>query len=165
MADHDSTKPKKPQVLPPGYESWRGAKKRCFLETRGEFKHYGARGIVMCDDWRHSFAAFIADMGPPPSKRHGIDRKDVNGHYSCGHCEQCKRNGWMANCCWSTTKTQSRNKRTSRLVTWRGETKCVGEWAEATGINYFTLIKRFRLGWTPEQAFTIPAKLGQRVTS
>lgn len=40
------------------YEIWRAMKKRCYLTTHKYYKHYGGRGIIVCDDWRNNFLSF-----------------------------------------------------------------------------------------------------------
>lgn len=46
------------------------------------------------------------------------------------------------------------NKRSSRLVTYRGETKALGVWARELGFNYDTAHDRIvDRGWTVEAAF------------
>jgi hypothetical protein len=73
--------------------------------------------------------AFYEDMGPRPEGT-SLDRKDNDGNYSCGKCDECKRNGWKANCRWATRLVQllnkrmdSRNKSGYRGVTWDSATK------------------------------------------
>jgi hypothetical protein len=39
---------------------------RCTNPNTKAFKNYGGRGITICDRWRQSFEAFLADMGEPP---------------------------------------------------------------------------------------------------
>jgi len=84
---------------------------RCFCVTDRAYASYGARGITMCARWRQSFQAFLDDMGKKTSREHSIDRRDNDGHYSCGRCEECLANGWPANCRWATDSVQQRNRR------------------------------------------------------
>lgn len=54
-------------------------------------------------------------------------------------------------------KTQARNTRRNRLVTWNGETYCVSEWAERLGFRENILRERLgKLKWTIEKALTTP---------
>ncbi len=92
------------------YTSWLGMKKRCLDQSDPtKWAKYGGRGIRVCERWGGSFEAFVEDMGLRPSVWHSIERRDGAGHYEPG------------NCCWATTKEQTRNKRTTRWVEWKGE--------------------------------------------
>lgn len=75
---------------------------RCYNPNKERFKHYGGRGITVCDRWRRgtpgAFENFLADMGErPPGLT--LDRRDVNGNYEKGNCE------------WATAKQQRANQR------------------------------------------------------
>jgi hypothetical protein len=48
---------------------------------------------------------------------------------------------------WATSKEQSHNLRVNRLITWNGETLCVAEWSQRTGIGVTTLLWRIAHGW------------------
>jgi len=93
-----------------------------------------------------------------------IDRINNNGHYSCGHCDDCIRNGWVMNCRWATMVEQARNTRRSRYLTLNGETKLLMDWAEKTGISDKTVRTRLRAGWSVERALTTPTKRQNRST-
>lgn len=47
-------------------------------------------------------------------------------------------------------------------IEYNGETHSIAEWSRITGIPYFTLIKRFEVGWSATDALTIPAKYCRR---
>lgn len=126
------------------YRVWSSAKQRCHNPTDDAYAYYGARGIVMCERWRESFEAFIEDMGPrPPGGT--IDRRDNDGPYS------------PENCRWVTRRDQARNRRSSRPITWRGETRLMCEWSARLGIRVGTLSQRINgMGWSVERAFSTP---------
>lgn len=126
---------------------------RCSNPSNASWRYYGARGITVCDRWRLSFAAFLADMGPKPTPRHQIDRKDGTLGY------------FPSNCRWATPKEQVCNRHTyNRNLTHDGRTQCVQAWADETGIPSATIHSRLKeFHWTVAQALTIrPNPLGRR---
>lgn len=94
---------------------------RCNNPASSSFEHYGGRGVqVLYAD----FAAFVRDVGLPPSLSHSIDRIDPRGHYICGNCR------------WATTKIQGRNRRRVHKIEWHGQLVPLAEWAEISGVPY-----------------------------
>jgi hypothetical protein len=83
------------------YNSWSAMLQRCHDPKHRSYKNYGGRGITVCQRWRESFEAFLADMGEPPEK-HTLDRIDNDGNYE------------PSNCRWATRLMQSRNMRPRR---------------------------------------------------
>lgn len=120
-----------------------GILSRCYDPGRHEYPRYGGRGITVCERWRISFEAFYADMGPRPSPQHSVERIDNSGNYEPGNCK------------WATPLEQQRNTRFNRLITFRGETLCLAEWAGRVGVLPKTLGKRIRK-WPLERALTTP---------
>lgn len=55
----------------------------------------------------------------------------------------------------ANAKDAARNHKNSKLVTFNGQTKCLAEWSELTGIKYTTLSERLRAGWPVEKALTL----------
>jgi len=119
-------------------------KSRCSTYPGTElYEHYCGRGIRVCRKWRNSFKAFLADVGPAPSPAHTLDRIDNNKGYRPGNVR------------WATMLEQARNKPICQKIRFRGESKTLSEWVEATGINQATLSQR--LWWLPPRlAFTLP---------
>lgn len=80
------------------YKTWKAMKARCHNPKSESYYKYGARGIYVCDRWRYSFPAFLADMGERPEGLE-IDRIDNDAGY------------YRDNCRWTTRKQNARNKR------------------------------------------------------
>lgn len=82
---------------------WQNMMDRCYKPGRRQFKNYGGRGIVVCNEWHH-MAAFLdyldAVLGPCPPG-HSLDRIDNNGNYEPGNVR------------WADTSTQLSNRRNS----------------------------------------------------
>ena len=137
------------------YFTWTSMIQRWYNPKNRQFRHYGGRGIRVCERWRESFANFLADMGDRPPDLQ-LDRTDNDRHYSCGHCLECVANNWPANCRWATTTEQSRNRRSCRLLTLNGETMPLSAWAVRTGLPENTIRNRLRRGWSDERTLTEP---------
>lgn len=129
----------------PTYIVWRTMKDRCLNPNSENFARYGGRGIKVCESWM-VFANFLADMGErPPGMT--LDRFPNNdGDYE------------PSNCRWTTRKANSRNRCDNRLVTFKGETKTLAEWAESTGLGTPTLQGRVRMRWSVEDMLTRPRR-------
>lgn len=115
---------------------------RCYKSSDAWYRHYGGRGIKVCDRWLHSFENFLADMGPRPSPKHSIDRRDNDGNYEPGNCR------------WATAKEQNRNQRGNRVVIIENRSLTLAELSELSGISSSTLSHRLNLGLSPEEAIS-----------
>ena len=120
------------------YKSWQSMKARCLNKNNPKYKIYGGRGITICKRWLDSFEKFYADMGKR-SKGKTLDRRNNNGNY----CPE--------NCRWASVKEQGRNKRNNVVMTYKGKTLCLVEWAEIIKINPITLRNRLYKGWGVEK--------------
>lgn len=133
------------------YRVWANIKARCYYEKCIDYKDYGARGIVMCDEWKNSFLAFH-DWAyangydeNAPKWQCTIERIDVNGNYE------------PSNCKWATIKEQANNKTNNVYITYKGETKTLPIWAEELDLPYKTLYSRLKYRkWSVEEAFERP---------
>lgn len=116
------------------FAAWREIRYRCYTKTCRAYKHYGARGISVCDRWMESYSNFISDMGRKPSPLHSLDRIDNNGDYS------------PENCKWSTHKEQMNNTRTTKIVEFNGVTHPLSVWATMLNIKHKSLSEGLRRG-------------------
>jgi hypothetical protein len=126
------------------YKIWTGLKIRC---TNPKFKRYKGRGIKVCERWtdeEFGFINFINDMGPRPSKKHSVERRDNNGDY----CPE--------NCYWATMKEQSRNRENNVPIEYKGQTKILRDWTNELKLNHRTIYNRLISGWKIEEAFETP---------
>ncbi len=67
------------------------------------YPNYGARGIIMCDEWLNDRESFYEHIGERPTPNHSIDRIDNNGNYEPGNLR------------WATQSEQANNKRLPRI--------------------------------------------------
>lgn len=125
-------------------------RRRCHQPHRPDYKNYGARGIFVCEEWRHTgggFEAFLRDMGRKP-EGHTLERKDNNGPYS------------PENCIWVTRKVQERNKKSNRFIEVEGVRITIAEASEKYNVPAHRIYSRIHLGWDGDKAvFTKPRLL------
>lgn len=134
------------------YRSWGNMISRCYNPKVGCFDNYGGRGILVCDEWKNSFATFINDMGPMPDGPHNIDRIDNDKGYFPGNCR------------WSTPTENGNNKRNNRRFTFFGESLTIAEAARKYNFQRTSLVSRLiRSGISPDDAVTLPHLAGGAV--
>lgn len=111
----------------PEYKIWKGMVARCHNKNRKAYAAYGALGIVVCDRWRSSFAAFLSDMGSRPSPDHSVDRyPDMQGNYE------------PRNCRWATDAEQAENQQNGVSLILNGELMSLSDAAKKLGVTYFS---------------------------
>ena len=131
----------------PEYRTWLAIIHRTTNPKNIRFSRYGGRGIAMCERWRSDFQNFLDDMGPKPSPRHSIERRDNDRGYT------------PENCYWATPKEQANNRKSTVWLEYHGERRPMAEWAEILGINYETFHNRITVAkWSVEKAFETPVK-------
>lgn len=128
------------------YYIWLDMKKRCHDQKNKSFKHYGGKGITVCEEWEKDFMSFFKwAMENGYSEELTIDR--INGEL--GYSPE--------NCRWANKITQNNNRKNSLFVEYMGETKTLSEWCRQYERNYKMVYQRFRkLGWQFEKAMFTP---------
>ena len=127
------------------YDVHRQMLQRCENPKSKDFKHYGARGISVCAEWRDPAVFFMWAVSS--GYRHGltIERNDVNDGYHPG------------NCTWVPNEVQSHNTRRNVFVEIDGKSMHLAAWARHFGLKWPTVASRLRSGWDPLRAVTTPS--------
>jgi hypothetical protein len=135
------------------HRAWSSMKQRCLNARSKSWFRYGGRGIAVAQEWLgpHGFENFYAYVGDPPSSAYSLDRIDNDGDYEPGNVR------------WATKKEQGSNRASSRLLTYRGLTMTVSEWAREMGIHPVTLGLRLFKGWPVRRALETPLRVTSKV--
>ena len=113
------------------FHIWIDMRQRCNNPHNYAYKNYGERGISVYPEW-NDYVNFRnwAEMNGYTNDL-TLDRINVNGNYEPNNCR------------WVTRKVQNNNRRSNRLITYKGETKNLREWSDMLCMNYDKL--RYRL--------------------
>lgn len=123
----------------PTWYAWVGMRQRCQNPNSPAYKHYGGRGIAVCERWQ-VFENFLEDMGERPM-RLTLDRINNDGIYEPGNCR------WAT---WSQQALNQRRRRTMKFDTAKGSMN-IAEIAAEAGIHWQSAAYRVRSGYSPEE--------------
>lgn len=129
------------------YREWAGIIQRCTNPNDTSWERYGAKGITVCEDWKHFelFKEWALSHGYADNLT--IDRIDSSKGY---HPDNCR---------WASVREQANNKQRTIWIEYEGERMQLSYWADRLGFPYHTLYDRlYRYGWTVERAFTEPIR-------
>lgn len=117
------------------YDVYNGMKARCYAESSKDYKHYGARGIVMCKEWLDDVTNF-SKWANENGYKNGLTIDRINNDK--GYTPE--------NCRWTTQKIQTRNTKVLRNTNtsgYRGVTKKGNRYCARITVDY----KRIQLGY------------------
>ena len=133
------------------YKVWQGIIQRCYNPNNKQYCYYGAKGITVCDEWRHDYAAFrewaLSHGYDSSAKKYEctIDRIDNNRGYAPDNCR------------WVAQKKQCNNRSSNHILTVDGVSHTISEWVDITGLPKHLILKRINnYGWSPEDALSTP---------
>lgn len=108
------------------YRAWCNMNERCHNPRHKYYKHYGARGVEVCNRWQgeDGFINFLNDMGECP-KGKSLDRyPNQNGNYE------------LSNCRWATILEQNNNKRNNVKIKHYQNYISMSQFARINDIDY-----------------------------
>lgn len=130
---------------------WRSIKARCYNPNNHEYKRYGAKGVIICDEWKNDFKKFY-DWCMANGWKQGLQvDKDILSNklglkipiYSPQTCSII------------TGKENSNNTKWNKNIEYNGVTRTLAQWGEVSGIPANTILCRLRYGWDVKSALTI----------
>ena len=125
------------------YSIYQGMTKRCYYPDNQNYKYYGGKGIVICNEWKSDFSSFkkwALENGYQDNLT--IDRINTNGNYE------------PSNCRWVSMKEQCNNRTSNHLITYKGKTQNLKQWCIELNLNYGIMESRInRYKWSIEKAF------------
>lgn len=115
------------------YHIWQNMKARCYNKNNPRYESYGARGIIVCDEWLKEFINFYYwSMQNGYNDDLTIDRINNNGIYE------------PSNCRWVKNKTQSNNRRSNISITIGNSTRSLTEWCDVFNMDFKTVYARYQ---------------------
>lgn len=126
------------------YSIWINIKDRCYNHKSLAYKHYGGRGINVCNEWLNKEEGFINfynwAMENGYQDNLTIERINVNSDYN------------PFNCKWITKSEQQQNKRNNVFITYKNKTLNIAQWSKELKIPYYNLQRRLKQGMSFENA-------------
>lgn len=115
-------------------------KQRCYNKNVSQYKNYGGRGIVVCNEWLNDFMSFYNwSMNNDYKEGLSIDRIDNNKGYSPDNCR------------WVDRKVQANNTRRNILLTYNGKTQTIAQWSNELKCSYDKLYSRYKRKWSEKE--------------
>jgi len=112
------------------FASWQCLVDRCCNPHSRMFRHYGGRGIFVCDEWL-DFFCFFRDMG---KRRKDLSIERINnddGYYK-------------ENCIWADKKAQARNTRRNVRIQTPSGIMLQTDLAKSLGLAEGTILRRMQ---------------------
>lgn len=128
------------------YHCWGNMVSRATSTVRPDAALYSLRGITVCDRWRHSFEAFLADMGHRPSPQHSLDRINNDRGYEPDNCR------------WALPVVQQNNKRNNPVFLYSGKAVTVPQAWRIAGqvVSLSVVYSRLKRGWPLTACVEVP---------
>lgn len=123
------------------YDLWQTMKMSCYWDKHRNYKHIGAKGIKVCDDWKNSFKNFEQfAVKNGYHKDLTVNRKDLNKDFEPN------------NVIFVSRRKRAGHKISTKYLTYNGKTQNLTDWARERNIKKQTLSIRLKRGWTIGQA-------------
>ena len=133
------------------YVVWKGMRERCNNPKASNYYRYGQRGIKVCEEWNDYVKFYEWAIANGYKEGLTLDRINNDGDYCPNNCR------------WVDKLTQGNNKCNNRVIEYQGQRYTLIQLSRLCGIERRTLGRRLSVGWSIEDAVTIPPKLGNRI--
>lgn len=138
------------------YYIYRAMRNRCYRKKDINYKNYGGKGIIVCDEWM---------LPKGEGFKNFRNWANSNGYFE-GKRGECtieridfKKNYCPENCTFIAQDLQAINKSNNKFIPFNGGMHTISEVSRATGILPGTISSRLRIyHMTPEQAIIPPKK-------
>ncbi|HDR8448215.1 TPA: hypothetical protein QC311_000234 [Bacillus cereus] len=121
------------------YTSWKNMKSRCLNEKNKSYRHYGGKGVVICEAWLSYEIFYNWSITNGYEDNLTLDRIDNDGNYE------------LNNCRWVDVKTQVRNRSITAKVLFHSKEIPIAELAEEYGIDYLLVKARHNRGFKNDE--------------
>lgn len=122
---------------------WANMKQRCTNPKTKDFRYYGARGILVCEEWQDFESFFYWAMSNGYQDGLTIERKNNDGNYEPSNCE------------WIPKNRQQRNTSRTKRYTYCGKVFTLAELCRIFGVPRSTVADRLKKGKTLEESLKI----------
>lgn len=116
------------------YGVWDGIITRCENEKHHDYKHYGAKGVRVCKEWRDDFTAF-RDWALANGWKDGLTIDRISGGTSWYTPENCRV---------VDRKVQTENRAITVYVEYDGTMMTITSLAERLGLSYHQAYARYK---------------------
>lgn len=138
----------------PLYRVWKRIISRCHVNTSDRYRFYGAKGVVVCDQWRNDFNSFY-EWAINNGWKRGLEiDKDKLSPVKPGKIYSPEF------CSVLTHEENVMNKSNNLNILYKGESKPLKMWCKELDLSYTGVFQRIKSGVGIEAAFEIP--MGQR---
>lgn len=113
------------------HDVWHSMIYRCSNPLNKSYKHYGGRGITVCDEWQEFKAFYDWAIESGYKKGLSIDRINNDGNYE------------PSNCRWVTKDEQFLNRRNTIRIDYNGEKVPLKKLCDQNNMNYSCVYTRY----------------------
>lgn len=128
----------------PVWQVWKNMRRRCYDVKNKRFKHYGGKGITVCDEWQDFKNFHDWAMNNGYQKGLTLDRINNDGNYEPNNCR------------WVDAYVQANNQSRNHKITYNGETLTLSQWTRKLNFPLHLIWKRLNRGWSTQEALTTP---------
>lgn len=133
----------------PLYKIWKNIIRRCYVPTCKLYTYYGAKGVLVCEEWINDFNSFKNwCLANGWKKKMDID-KDIKGNGLLYSPETCSV---------VTHKENNNYRSNNRVFTIYGVRYTVMQLAEKYNISFEALWSRIDRGWDLKEALSRPPR-------